>query len=139
MLNRSTPDQPGPEDVAFPSRVFVLPEGHEPNRYPLAPTDLLRISTPADVTTPPRRLLSLRVVDGVITAEYDPADLDEAARLFVDAAARQWITVLDANRRYTADTLATVLRAAAQDQGDGDTISVDHAARIVASLLWKQP
>lgn len=32
-----------------------------------------------------RELLRLKVVDGRLTAQYDPTDLDDAARAFVDS------------------------------------------------------
>lgn len=35
-----------------------------------------------------RTLVHLKVVDGRMTAAYDPADLDEAARIFWDSMAR---------------------------------------------------
>ena len=39
-----------------------------------------------------RTLVRLKVVDGRMTAAYDPADLDEAARIFWDSMARYFNT-----------------------------------------------
>jgi hypothetical protein len=49
---------------------------------------------PALVIGDPERgeLVRLEIVDGRMTARYDPADLDEAARVFWDAMARYFPT-----------------------------------------------
>lgn len=38
----------------------------------------------------PRQLLTLKIKDGKVVAEYDPADLDEAARIFVEEVERHF-------------------------------------------------
>lgn len=85
-----------------------------------------------------RQLLALRVEDGRLVAEYDPADLTEAAQQFVDAARKQWIAEMDDTLRFTADLVAEVLADAARAGGDpaGETISVRRAADVAATLLW---
>lgn len=107
----------------------------------LAPVkkDMLRVLGVQDGVSPPRRLLTLNVVDGRLVAEFDPDDLTDAAKQFVDSVMQRWIAEQDANRRFTADTLEVVLRAAAQQHGDGDTISVGDAARVIAELMWGHP
>lgn len=84
-----------------------------------------------------RQILLMQVVDGKLIAEYDPADLTEAAQQFVKAVTDYWAAEMDANRRFTAHTLEVVLRDAARQQSvSGDMISVEHAAELVAALMW---
>lgn len=83
------------------------------------------------------QVLKLEVVNGTLTAEQDPAAFGDAAKQFVDEVMQRWIAEMDANRRFTAKTLELVLfHAARQQSGHGDTISVEHAARVIADLLW---
>lgn len=45
---------------------------------PLANADTIRIDAPDGHV-----LLRLNIVDGILKADYDPSDLDEAARVFL--------------------------------------------------------
>lgn len=114
--------------------------GRETDRVTLLPPDpdrdALRVFDGAWPNL--RQLLALRVDDGRLAAEYEPCDLSEAAKQFVDAVMHQWIAEMDENRRFTADTLAVILRDAAKMPGaqTGETISVEHAANVLATILW---
>ena len=80
-----------------------------------------------------RSLVTLRIVDGRLTAEYDPADLDEAARRFVESIIVQGRTLAAEVERLSGEV--DRLRAALRDLPCLPSANGCHEAKALAATL----
>lgn len=76
-----------------------------------------------------RPLITFRIVDGILTAEYDPADLDEAARVFLVYLMASEMDRLVEAQRATVDMLieGTTLILECQEENSRLREALSHA------------